>query len=143
MSREEQRDLSRRSLGLWSSSSTDRLEDLVAPAYINHQEPYAEGGERVVGLKNWRAILEAYHRAFSDSQVTILTQISEGPLVAVHWEFTAQHTGEYLGQEATGKVATWKGMTIDRFEGGKIAETWTVWERYELLKQLGFVSEPA
>lgn len=139
MSREDHKDLSRRSVGLWSSTSTDRLDDLVAPDYINHQEPHAEGGERVVGLEDWRAILKAYHQAFSESHVTILTEIAEGALVAVHWEFTAKQTGEYLGQEGSGKVATWKGMTIDRFEKGRIVETWTVWDRYGMLRDLGLL----
>ena len=140
MSLGDQKDLSRRSIGLWSSESTDRLEDLVAPDYINHQEPHAEGGERIVGLEDWQGVLKGYHQAFSDSRVKILTEIAEGDLVAVHWEFSAKHTGEYLGREGSGKTATWKGMTIDRFENGKIAETWTVWDRYGMFEDLGFVS---
>ena len=140
MSPEDQKDLSRRSLGLWSSRSTDRLEDLVAPDYINHQEPHAKGGERTVGLEDWKDVLKGYHQAFSESQVRILTEISEGAQVAVHWEFTAKHTGEYLGRAGSGKIATWKGITIDRVENGKIAETWTVWDRYGMFEDLGFVS---
>lgn len=140
MSPEDQKDLSRRSLGLWSSDSTDRLEEIVAPDYINHQEPLAKGGERSVGLADWRDILEGYHQAFSDSQVKILSEMAEGDRVAVHWEFTARQTGEYMGQAGSGKVATWRGMTIDRFEGGKIAETWTVWDKYGMFEDLGLVS---
>ena len=140
MSPEERKDLSRRSLGLWSSESADRLEDLVAPGYINHQEPLAAGAEGTLGLEDWKDVLEGYHRAFSESRVRILTEIAEGSLVAVHWEFTARQTGEYLGRAGSGKLATWKGMTIDRSENGKIVETWTVWDKYGLFEDLGFVS---
>jgi steroid delta-isomerase-like uncharacterized protein len=140
MSPEEQKDLSRRSLGLWSSGSTDRLEDLVAPDYTNHQEPHAKGGERTVGLEDWKDVLEGYHQAFSESEVTVLTEIVEGDRVAVHWEFTARHTGDYLGRAGSGKSATWRGITIDRFESGKIVETWTVWDKFGMFEDLGFVS---
>lgn len=140
MSPEDQKDLSRRSIGLWSSGSADWLEDLVAPGYINHQEPLAKGGERTVGLEDWKDVIKGYHEAFSDSQVKILTEIAEGAQVAVHWEFSAKHTGEYLGRAASGKIATWRGITIDRFENGKIVETWTVWDKYGMFEDLGFVS---
>lgn len=140
MSPEDQKDLSRRSLGLWASDSTDRMEDLVAPNYINHQEPLAVGGERSVGLADWQDIIQGYHQAFSESQVKILTAVAEGSLVAVHWEFTAKQTGEYLGRAGSGKVATWRGMTFDRFDNDKIAETWTVWDKFGLFEDLGFVS---
>lgn len=34
------------------------------------------------------------------------------------------------------------GITIDRFEGGKVAESWTNWNTLGMLRQLGVIPAP-
>lgn len=70
----------------------------------------------------------------------MLTQIAEGDRVATHWTLTATHTGDFLGIAATEKKATWSGVEIDRFEEGKIVESWVDGDKYRFLEQLGLVS---
>ena len=48
-----------------------------------------------------------------------------------------------MGMPATGKHVTLTGITIDRFEDGKIAEGWTNWDTFGMMQQLGAVAEPA
>jgi predicted ester cyclase len=68
-----------------------------------------------------------------------LLQIAEGDVVATHWEFSATQSGDFRGQAATGKRATWTGVQIDRFGGGKIVESWVSWDKYRFFEQLGLV----
>lgn len=80
-----------------------------------------------------------FHKAFSNSKTGILMQIAEGDLVATLWEFTAKHTGEFLGLAPTAEEVTWTGVQIDRFQGGKIVESRVDWDKYRFLAGLGLV----
>ncbi len=139
MSLDDQKDLSRRAILLWASDNTDTAEDIVAQSYINHQEPYAKGGVGDLSLEAWKDLVSGYHSAFSNSQVRILTEIAEDALVAIRWEITATHTGEYMDLAPTNKEVTWTGVSIDRFENGKIVESWVDWDKYRLFQGLGLV----
>ena len=139
MTVDEMKRMARESLELWSSGSTGKAEDIFLPNYLNHQEPAAVGGVEGVDLEEWKAIVAECHTAFSDFNVAVLTQIAEGDLVATRWQFEATQTGDYLGHPPSGKRATWTGIQIDRFEGGKIAESWVDWDKYRLFAALGFL----
>jgi predicted ester cyclase len=139
LSSDDRKGISRRGLGMWGSGCEERVEDLFAPNYVNHQEPDVEGGVSDKELGIWKELVSGFHESFSDSTVRILLQIAEGEVVVTHWEFSATQSGEFRGQAATGKRATWMGMQIDRFEGGKIAESWVSWDKYGFLEQLGLL----
>jgi predicted ester cyclase len=139
MSLDAQKSLSRRSLEMWASKNADNPEEIFAKNYVNHQESDAKGGVASVDLQGWKEIVAENHRAFSDFQVRILMQIAEGGLVATRWQFTATQTGVYLGHPPSGKTAVWTGVQIDRFENGKIVESWVDWDKYRLFETLGFL----
>jgi predicted ester cyclase len=66
-------------------------------------------------------------------------QVAEDDLVATRWEFTATHTGSYMGLAPTGKQAIWTGIEIDRCADGKIVESWVDWDKYRLFESLGLL----
>lgn len=139
MTQDTHKDLAARGLQAWSSRSSVTLDDVYAPHYINHQEPYVEGGVSDLGLDAWKKLLAEFHEAFSDVTVTVSQQVAEGDTVATRWQFNATHTGHYIGAPPTGARATWTGITLDRIEGGKIVETWTDWDKYRLFETLGML----
>lgn len=142
MSLNEQKALSRRALEMWASSNADRPDEIFAGTYVNHQEPSVEGGVKALSLAQWKDLVSGYHESFSNSRVAILLQIAEGDLVATRWQLTATQTGEFLGLAPTDKEATWTGVQTDRFENGKIAESWVNWDMYRLFAALGLVKGP-
>ncbi len=139
MSINDQKKMSQRAIGMWASNSSDRPEDIFAENYVNHQEPDVEGGVSNKSLQAWKELVNGYHESFSNSKVLVLMQISEGDLVSTRWEFTATHTGDFMGLAPTGKQVTWTGVQIDRFEDGKIVESWVDWDKYRFLEGLGIV----
>jgi predicted ester cyclase len=139
MALEEQKSLSRRSLEMWGSNNSDNPDDIFARNYVNHQESDAKGGVSAIDLANWKEIVAENHRAFSNFQVKILMQIAEGDRVVTRWQFSATNTGVYLGHAPSGKRATWTGVQIDRFENGKIVESWVDWDKYRLFETLGYL----
>lgn len=135
---------SRRALKMWESDSAERPEALLANDYVNHQNPDVEGGVSEKNLSAWQELVSTFHRAFSNSKIEILEQIEEGPFVATRWRMTATQTGPYLGHAATHKRATWTGVATDRYESGRIAETWVDWDKYRMFEELGLLeSRPA
>lgn len=140
MSLQENKALSRRQIEMWSEGNSDSPEEIFSPNYINHQESDVEGeGHRDLG--GFKDLVNGFHRAFSNSQVTVLSQIAEGDLVSTRWEITATNTGDYMDlAKATNLTMTWRGVLTDRFENGKIAETWVDWDEYRFFKALGLIT---
>jgi predicted ester cyclase len=140
MSLDNQKNMSRRALDMWASDNSDRPEDIFAESYVNHQEPDVEGGISARSLGTWKELVSGYHTSFSDSRSRVLMQVANGDLVATRWEIVATHTGDFMGLAPTGTEATWTGVQIDRFEDGKIVESWTNWDKYRLFEELGLVN---
>ncbi len=139
MSIHDMKETSIHSLNMWASGSSGQPENIFADGYLNHQEPDVEGGVSTKDLEAWKALVCDYHGSFSDSRVTILLQIAEGDYVATRWEFTATHTGEFMGLAPTGKDITWTGIQIDRYKDGKIVESWVNWDKFRFFEGLGLV----
>src|SRR5438067_13821679 len=59
--------------------------------------------------------------------------------VVVRWTGTGTHVAELNGIPPTGKKIRVDAITIHRMQGGKIAETWEVWDTLGFLQQLGVV----
>ena len=87
--------------------------------------------------------IERYIAGFPGGAITVDEQIAEGDKVATRWTGRGTHTGELAGIAPTGKDVTVSGLTISRFEGGKVVEEWTTWDTFGMLVQLGAIPEPA
>jgi predicted ester cyclase len=48
-----------------------------------------------------------------------------------------------MGMPASGKHVEVTGISVDRFEGGRVVEGWTNWDTLGMLQQLGAVPEAA
>ena len=135
----ERKATSRAVIELWASQPPVPAEELLAPDYMNHQAPSAQGGVATLDLESYLMLLEGYHSSFSDSVVEILMQIAESDRVATLWRFTATQSGEYEGEPPTNRRATWTGIQIDRYEGDTVVESWVNWDKFYLFEQLGFI----
>lgn len=62
-----------------------------------------------------------------------------GGRVVVRWTGSGRHVAPLNGMPPTGREIEVDAISIHRTEGGKIAETWGVWDTLGLLQQLGVV----
>src|SRR5215218_8911883 len=81
-------------------------------------------------------------RGFPDLESTIEDLIAERNKVVAHWRAQATHQGEYMGIAPSGNRVDFRGISIYRIEGGKIAESWSVSALLGMMQQLGAVGEP-
>lgn len=131
--------LTTKSIEMWSTGDTSEAGDIFQDVYQNHQTPDIEGGPKTVDLDEWKTTVKNFQTGFPNINVEVLEQFGKGSLVSTRWRFTGQQEGEYLGLAPTGKTVTWTGIQIDRFENGKIAETWVNWDMYSMFKELGLL----
>jgi steroid delta-isomerase-like uncharacterized protein len=117
--------------GAWGDGDLAAFEQLLAPGYVRRSKT---GSEDFASL---RKTIEAMHAAFPDSSTEILELIEDGPKVAVHWQTTGTHTGEFMDVPATGRSIAVTGASFLTFDGGKLAEESVVWDPRELLSALG------
>jgi predicted ester cyclase len=69
-----------------------------------------------------------YRRVLSDLRIRVEDQVAEGDRVASRWVAEGRNRGRPLRLQ---------GITISRFEGGRIVEDWSTSDNLGLLRQLG------
>jgi steroid delta-isomerase-like uncharacterized protein len=75
--------------------------------------------------------------AFPDVCFNIQDMFSENDRAVVRFQFTGTHRGDLFGIAGTGNKVDFSGVNFYRFENGKIAEVWQVWDWAGVLKQVG------
>jgi predicted ester cyclase len=80
------------------------------------------------GLDGVKESVELYRSIFPDLEIKVDEQVVEDDRVASRW--TARGTNR-------GRRVTLRGITISRFEDGKIVEDWGYSDTVDLLRQLG------
>ena len=119
---------------IWMSGELDRLGEFVADEAVHH-DPYDPYGAE--GIEGHRKTIALNRRAFSDIEITIEDQIAEGDRLATRWSATMTHVGELGGTPASGKRVRISGITVERFEDGKVVEAWRCMDTLGLLQQIG------
>jgi predicted ester cyclase len=114
------------------------LDEACDPGYRAH-DPLAGDAD----LRQEKESARTYRTAFPDLRPTILGAWSDGDTVVTQWRMAGTHEHELMGVHATGKRCTVEGISIARFRGGKIIETWTQWDALGLMRQLGVAPELA
>jgi predicted ester cyclase len=69
--------------------------------------------------------------------ITIEDMVTAGEKIALRWTMTGTHQGTMFGVESTGRQVELTAIEINRFEDGKLIETWTQSDQLGLMHQLG------
>jgi predicted ester cyclase len=84
-----------------------------------------------------KAWLKAQHDALGDTHLTIEELIADGDRVALRWQLTAIHQGEYLGVAPTGEPVTFHGLALLRVEDGQIVSDVAYGDHLQVLLHRG------
>lgn len=118
---------------------TSRLEEFFTANPVDHT-PFPGQPPGVEGI---RQALNMIRAAFPDMRVTIEDMIAEGDRVVVRSTITGTHRGDFMGLPPTGKRVSVMAIDITRVEGGKQAEHWGLFDRAELMDQVGEIPRSA
>jgi steroid delta-isomerase-like uncharacterized protein len=121
---------------IFGAGRIELADELVTMDCVAHDPALPEPVRGPEGLKQ---AATGYRAGFPDLRMKVEDQCAEGKLVCTRWTATGTHSGEFWGTAPTGKQATVTGITVDRIEDGRIAESWTNWDALGLMQQLGMV----
>lgn len=107
--------------------------------HIYHPEFVAHSNAGDVGRAEDRAATEGWRSAVPDLQIHVLRTSADCALVAVHFRGAGTNTGEGNGLPATGRTVVVEGVTFFGIRDGLIAEEWTVFDQYGMLRQLNLL----
>jgi predicted ester cyclase len=68
--------------------------------------------------------------------------VAEDDKVAVRFDVTATHKGEFQGIPPTGKEVSFSGMAFLTVIDGKISEEWATADMMGLMQQIGAIPAP-
>jgi predicted ester cyclase len=91
----------------------------------------AEGAEGV------KQVIAAFRAAFPDLHVEIDEVVADGDVVMARVTPTGTHNGELMGVAPTGRTVSWTVSHCARFSNGKLIEDRIVFDRADLMEQLG------
>ena len=123
---------------VWNQGREETIDALCATEAVGHGQTL--DGSDIVGPAHFKEFWRIFRAAFTSIHVDIHQMIEQGETAMAQWTITMTHTGPFLGIPASGKRITAKGMSIQRFVGGKIVEAWDNWDQLAVMTQLGAVS---
>jgi steroid delta-isomerase-like uncharacterized protein len=125
---------------VWREGNNETIRELLAPdASLRGQiGPDVE----VRGPEGFIGFAENIRNTFPDTEVSVEDIFAIDDKVAARWVATGTHTGDGLGMTPSGKRVRITGVTIARFENGKIVEAWDNWDRLGMLEQIGAYAAP-
>jgi predicted ester cyclase len=127
---------------VFSKGNMAAADEILAPGVVSHaaDSPPRIGTE---GIKLQAALLRA---AIPDLTSTLEDQVAEGDRVTSRWTGAGTNTGELRLPTGpvppTGKWVSFGEIRIDRFENGRIVESWFIPDRLSLWQQLGIFPKP-
>ncbi len=137
---EENTAVSRRLLeDVFNEGKVDLIDQLCTDGYVGH-DPVVGDDDR----EGSKRTITNYREAFPDIHFTVLDAFGVDDKVVIRWSGVGTFENELMGQTPTGeKGDPVEGINIDRFEDGKVAESWTQWDTLRFMRNLGAMPEPA
>jgi len=122
---------------VWNKGNLKLVDELFTPNYVGHDPVEPTRGPQ--GVKD---VVNKYRGGFPDLRLDIDELFSIGDRVVMRWHCSGTHLKTLEGIQPTGRRVTTPGISIYRFEGGRIAEDHTNWDALGFMQQLGVVTLP-
>jgi predicted ester cyclase len=121
----------------WNKGNLNVLDELLTPDHVTH-DPMAPSR----GIKEVKDSIGKYRAAFPDVRCEIDELLLVGDKVVTRFHYSGTHKNQFEGIAPTGRRVNGTGITIQRFKGDRIQETFTNWDALGLMQQLGVVTLP-
>jgi len=118
-----------------SKGDTSVIDEFTTKDFVLH----TMGAGRNMDREALKQFVSNRRISFPDLSETIEDMIAEGDKVSVRVTVRGTQTEQYHTIAPTGESTTTTRFTIYRLEGGKIAESWTLHDRFGMYQQLGVI----
>ena len=116
---------------VWNQRKDATVTELFGAQSVGHME-----GAEAQGPSQFLTMRASLLGAFPDLSVTVEDVVAEGELAVVRWSARGTHKGAVAGIPASGRGASFRGMTWMKFADGRIVEGWDSWNQGRLLEEL-------
>jgi steroid delta-isomerase-like uncharacterized protein len=99
------------------------------------------GSNHLYGKNKLMQVVTGYLHAFPDMRLEIDTIVEKKEQVVVCWTATGHHKGKIMNIPATGKLISFKGVSVLNIEHEKIKRVWYLWDEASMLRQMGLLPE--
>jgi steroid delta-isomerase-like uncharacterized protein len=124
---------------VFGEGNVDLIDELCTEDFVGH-DPLAGDSDRE-GVKQTVA---GYRGAFPDLEFEILDICAAGDKVVTRWRANGTFENEFMGFQPTHeKGEPVEGIGIDRYEGGRIAESWGQWDTLRFMREIGAIPREA
>lgn len=127
-------EIARKALDAFNTGDVAIFDEIVAADAVGHDPANPDDATGPEGPKQ---LVQMYRAAFPDLRMDVEEQISDGDFVVSRWSSGGTNNGELAGMPATGRFAKTTGISIDKIVDGKVVESWTQWDNFGLMQQLG------
>jgi predicted ester cyclase len=112
---------------IWAGTDPEAIDDLYDDAFVGRSNL---SGVVVSGPDEVRRYTQQFATAIGNLSFEILDQIGEGDTVATRWIADGDGLGPLLEElvDGGGGPVRAGGITIHRFDGERIVESWTYWD---------------
>ena len=94
-------------------------------------------------MERRQTIHRCINNAFPDIRNNIVDTVAEGDKVAVRFNVTATHKGEFQSIPPSGKKVSFGGMAFLTVIDAKVTEEWATADMMELMQQIGAIRTPS
>jgi steroid delta-isomerase-like uncharacterized protein len=123
----------------FNQGNLDVIDEVATDDFVGH-DALAGDEDREASKQS----IGAYRAGFPDIHITIDDIFAAGDKVVLRWSGQGTFENEMMGLQPTGeKGDPIRGITIDRYEGDKLAESWTYWDTLTFMRDLGAVGAAA
>ncbi|GAB4257227.1 MAG: ester cyclase [Thermoleophilia bacterium] len=119
---------------VWDQGRLETIDEIYSPDFVSHN-PGPSGS----GIEALKQDVLMMRRGFPDLRTVELDLLAEGDKVAARYWAVGTHKGEIMGAPATDRAVCMGGISIARFEDGRIVETWESFDTAGVLEQIGLV----
>jgi steroid delta-isomerase-like uncharacterized protein len=123
----------------FGTGNLDLIDEVCTEDFVGH-DPLLGDQDREASKQS----IADYRAAFPDLSFTIDDAFAADDKVVIRWTAEGTFQNPMMGVEPTGERGEpVSGITIDRYEDGKMAESWTHWDALRLMRNMGVVGEGA
>jgi steroid delta-isomerase-like uncharacterized protein len=119
------------------------FDEVLTSDYVRHCQAMPPDLQEMHGAERLKTFIKDFLSGVSDLNETIDVIMADSDKVAYVLTMTGKQTGPMGDLPASGKKFNSVNIIVQRFENGKIAETWVSWDNLDFLRQLGFFPPPA
>lgn len=123
---------------IWNDGDLDAIDELYAENFVGHDPQNPLQGREA--MRAW--VIEARTNV-RDIHINLHETITEGDISVTRWTVSGTFAADWRSMPITGKTFVVPGMTMSKFEGDKVVESWIHTDNLGMLQQVGIVPEMA